>query len=728
MIDTPAGRLTSNQPTSYPLWLPTGRQVLSLLLAGCCATVLYARVYATFDRVRIMAVMTEQQAFEGAVVVPLPDVSRLAGLPTALILDLRNAAPDPRVVSVTLAGSELARILLDPGEDVRADLSLPADAGITRGDRLELEADGDRWSLRQLEIANSHGFSRGLFAFVIVPSPADQYQSPPAIVLLLVFIVLLGLPVSSFQRGGLNVARPVHLALAGAALFIFGTTLIIAFVSQYKILLSGQAFLLCLAIIYYPALQRSCGLAFQRLVSGRDTLGAAMWSHLPRDSASRLAVALDAFILAYLLALLLFLLTGGFDFGWVRVNRTMWLLVTLALLVPIRLAMPKPFVFAQAFRTRAVKDVLFAVLVTRVAMFAVAFYSNVLFPGPEPDSWSLPFRHARIVEVFAAWDAGWYFSIARNGYYASSVGESSIPFFPLYPLLMRAVAWVLGGSDAAIWIAGIGISVAAFVGALLALHRFTERMFGDGETARRAVLYLAVFPFSFFLTTVYAESLFHLLTILAMSAAHRSRWWPAGIWGGLAALARPYGILLAVPLTCFALAGRPSVRELARRGTAVLLVPLGLAAYCLYVYTLTGNPLAWLEANRHWDYTLGHAPGQRLLEFFSTLWRSPYNVLVNPAELYQLFHATTGVLFLTLTPWVFTRVGVPFGAYVLATLLIPLTGSQLEGIGRYSANLFPVFMLLATFRSPRVYDALLVVFSLLLALFVGLFVNWHPIY
>ena len=215
MVGTPAGQLTSNRPTSYPLWLPTGRQVLSLLLAGCCATVLYARVYATFDRVRIMAVMTEQQAFEGAVVVPLPDVSRLAGLPTALILDLRNAAPDPRVVSVTLAGSELARILLDPGEDVRADLSLPADAGITRGDRLELEADGDRWSLRQLEIANSHGFSRGLFAFVIVPSPADQYQSPPAIVLLLVFIVLLGLPVSSFQRGGLNVARPVHLALAG---------------------------------------------------------------------------------------------------------------------------------------------------------------------------------------------------------------------------------------------------------------------------------------------------------------------------------------------------------------------------------------------------------------------------------------------------------------------------------------------------------------------------------
>ena len=78
--------------------------MLSLLLAGCCATVLYARVYVTFDRVRITAVTTERQASEGAVVVRLPDVSRLAGLPTALILNLRNAAPDPRVSRSSVLG------------------------------------------------------------------------------------------------------------------------------------------------------------------------------------------------------------------------------------------------------------------------------------------------------------------------------------------------------------------------------------------------------------------------------------------------------------------------------------------------------------------------------------------------------------------------------------------------------------------------------------------------
>jgi hypothetical protein len=63
------------------------------------------------------------------------------------------------------------------------------------------------------------------------------------------------------------------------------------------------------------------------------------------------------------------------------------------------------------------------------------------------------------MEVFAAWDSGWYFDIARQGYYFNPAGESSIAFFPLYPLLMRAVAWPFGGSDKALWVAGIAISM-----------------------------------------------------------------------------------------------------------------------------------------------------------------------------------------------------------------------------------------------------------------------------
>ena len=45
-----------------------------------------------------------------------------------------------------------------------------------------------------------------------------------------------------------------------------------------------------------------------------------------------------------------------------------------------------------------------------------------------------------------------------------------------------------------------------------------------------------------------------------------------------------------------------------------------------------------------------------------------------------------------------------------------------------STILFPVFMAVGSLRSPRFHETLLIVWSLFLALFVGLFVTWHPIY
>ena len=86
------------------------------------------------------------------------------------------------------------------------------------------------------------------------------------------------------------------------------------------------------------------------------------------------------------------------------------------------------------------------------------------------------------------------------------------------------------------------------------------------------------------------------------------------------------------------------------------------------------------------------------------------------------------LVFLALTPAVFKRLGLAMGAYVLVSLLVPLSGSGLEGIGRYAAVLFPVFMLAGTNRSPRLHEAILIVCSIFLALFVSLFVTLHPVY
>ncbi len=124
----------------------------------------------------------------------------------------------------------------------------------------------------------------------------------------------------------------------------------------------------------------------------------------------------------------------------------------------------------------------------------------------------------------------------------------------------------------------------------------TEWHCGSDESALRAVQQLAVFPFAVFFTEVYTESLFLLLTASALAAATRGSWALAGVLCGLATLARPNGILVAIPLGLMAVSGHPPLRGLARRLAPLTLVPLALAAFCAFAWRLSGDPLAWLHA------------------------------------------------------------------------------------------------------------------------------------
>jgi hypothetical protein len=458
-----------------------------------------------------------------------------------------------------------------------------------------------------------------------------------------------------------------------------------------------------------------------------------------------IARVLDLAIAFYALALFIVVVSGGVDLGWLSINQAAKPVLVLWILVPVRLALrsaPLQIRFRQSWRAEllplraiaarippAVRDVAFAFLVTRLAVTSIGFLVNLLYPSARTRPFDLPFDNAKLAETFAAWDSGWYFDIAKRGYYHSADGQSSIAFSPLYPMAMRALAWPFGSSDASLWGAGIAISFASFLAGLIVVHHLTQRMCGEREVARRTVLYLTVFPFSFFLTRVYPSGLFFLLSAGAVSLAYASRWRLAGLVGALAALTRPQGILVAVPLLLMALQGARG-RELIKRVIALAPLPLAFLGYHVYIGMLARHPMAWLESERQWGFTLGNPPWQQLLRLIERLERyGLYDYFfTSTAAAYHLFHGVVALFFLAMTPAVFKRLGTPLGAYVLISLIVPLTGSALEGIGRYSAVVFPVFMALALIKSPRVHEALLIVWSLFLALFVGLFVTWRPIY
>ena len=91
---------------------------------------------------------------------------------------------------------------------------------------------------------------------------------------------------------------------------------------------------------------------------------------------------------------------------------------------------------------------------------------------------------------FARWDAGWFIAIARHGY----DNPQAAAFFPLYPLVVHAVAFVTRSEVAA----GMLVSLASAAGAAALLWRLSR--------SRDAVLLVALYPAAFVFTAPYSAA------------------------------------------------------------------------------------------------------------------------------------------------------------------------------------------------------------------------------
>jgi mannosyltransferase PIG-V len=214
-----------------------------------------------------------------------------------------------------------------------------------------------------------------------------------------------------------------------------------------------------------------------------------------------------------------------------------------------------------------------------------------------------------VIDATERQDAVWYLRLADEGW---SPNDASAAFFPLYPLTVRAVAWVVPGDDL---LAGLLVSNLAFLGALLALFALTAEAFGD-RAARRAIVVAAIFPTAFFFLAPYTESLFLLLSVLAFREARHDRWGRVAVFGALAALTRSVGILL-IPALLVDAIGRGRAgggRALGARLAGAAAIGLGPLSWFAWWGVARGNWLAPLDAQADWGrelqlpwVSLGHA-------------------------------------------------------------------------------------------------------------------------
>jgi hypothetical protein len=342
-----------------------------------------------------------------------------------------------------------------------------------------------------------------------------------------------------------------------------------------------------------------------------------------------------------------------------------------------------------------------------------------------------------LLAPLARWDSVWYLRIADSGY-----GDSAprAAFFPLYPLLVRGVGTAFGGSHAALLMASYLVSLAAFVAALVLLHRLTELELGR-RLAPPVLLLLAVFPAAVYFGAPYSESLFLLLAVGAFYSARTGHWAWAGACAGLASGTRSAGLLLLLPLALIWWSSRP---RRSRDAAWLLLAPLGIVAYAAWLGLVEGDALRFLDVQEAWsreltvplagawDGFVAAVDGVRQLASGS---RSPVYFEVAAGDPFRIA-AINVMLFATLVFAVVACVGVlrrlpkPYGVWVAASLVLPLsfpvTPQPLMSLPRFVSVLFPIFMWLAIVcEERRVTDLVAAASAVGLGLFTAQYASWH---
>jgi hypothetical protein len=358
-------------------------------------------------------------------------------------------------------------------------------------------------------------------------------------------------------------------------------------------------------------------------------------------------------------------------------------------------------------RRAALAYVAIAFVLTAVAALAVNLpdaHDTIVFDGHD------------VVGGWCRYDCNWYLDIADHGYSYIKGVQSTVAFFPGYPLVARPLARAIDNTPLALiivtWVAGL---------ATLMLFAYWCARRLERRTALLAVACFAFYPYGWFLYGAgYADAVFLAFAIGAFVLLEADQPLLAGLAGAGAAATRPIGVAVAVGLllraierrgglpartadqqnTIAAKLGIPArlnLRVLRVRDLGVLLAPAGLIAWSVWLWTRFDDPFAYSTVQTAWDQAEGPHTwfkigfGGQLLHGVDTGYR--VGILVQ---------AIVTAVALVAVPFIARRFGAAYGAYTFfAVGLAALATKDFQGMGRYMFGAFPLFALAGALLAER---------------------------
>jgi len=312
---------------------------------------------------------------------------------------------------------------------------------------------------------------------------------------------------------------------------------------------------------------------------------------------------------------------------------------------------------------------------------------SLVFVGLTPQQVEQP---PDILTNFMRWDSGWYEQIINQGYtWKGPDQQSSVAFFPLYPLTAKIMSFFLFGN---VKLALFVTSNLAFLFFLHYLYKLTCHEFG-AETAERALLYAALFPIAFYSSAGYTESLMLFLATATLYYARLGQWRAALIFGALTPLTRLVGMAVFPALAW----EWYKQKGLTFKALYLLTIPSGLLMFMIYLWILTGDPLAFNTVQKAWNHVLTWPWGtfQIAWQVLTTVPRTRYIYAIAALDFGSmglfLILCVAALRYLPPAYWLYS-----LPVYFLSTsaTLLPDKGLPTASIARYMMSIFPAFMLL----------------------------------
>ncbi len=360
-------------------------------------------------------------------------------------------------------------------------------------------------------------------------------------------------------------------------------------------------------------------------------------------------------------------------------------------------------------------------------VLAWSYAARDLLPIAPRRPWSAEIQ--RRAPPLARYDSGWYLRILELGYGPPPApGQPSAHvFFPLYPLASRALRALLAIDGFA---AGQILSILCFLAAGMLFAAEGRSRLGE-KGARHALLFLLLYPTSFFLVAMYSESLFLLLALAAFRQARRDRPASAAVLGLAAGITRFTALALALPLAMEAFgAARPeepdrsSRRALARAAVVGLAPVAGVLLWVFGAGFLAGEPGLYFRVQEAW---------QRGISPFLGVWRFARLPLARLAQGQALEHPSflldyAHFLILALiTAYQIRRRHFSDAAWTAAALLIPMVSGISASLPRYVLVVYPAYYAMEEISRgrPSLRLAWWIGSGLLLAAGEAAFVHWR---